>query len=81
MNLNWDNCPAVSRSPNVMSGALVFKHSRLPVSTLFENLEGGATVDQFLDWFPGPSREQVEAVIKFVKESARSENFIRPRHA
>jgi len=81
MVLDWDKCQAVSRSPDVMSGALVFKHSRLPVSALFENIKSGATIDQFLDWFPGPSRDQVEDVIRFVTESARSENLVRPRHS
>jgi uncharacterized protein (DUF433 family) len=71
MMLNWDNCRAVSRSPDVMSGALVFKHSRLPVDTLFGNLEAGATIDEFLDWHRGVPREQVEDVIRFVRESAQ----------
>ncbi len=37
---------------------------RVPVRALFENLEGGATVDEFLSWFPGVAREQVEAVLR-----------------
>jgi uncharacterized protein (DUF433 family) len=69
MILDWDNCPAVSRSPDVMSGAVVFKNTRLPVSTLFENLEGGATVDQFLEWFDGVTREQISAVLEFATHS------------
>jgi len=70
MTLNWDNCPAVSRSPDVMSGAVVFKNSRLPVSTLFGNLRSGATIDEFLEWYEGVSKKQVEDVIQFVTESA-----------
>jgi uncharacterized protein (DUF433 family) len=42
----------------------------VPVSALFENLEGGATVDQFLQWFPGATREQVDAVLDHAARSA-----------
>ena len=69
--LNWDDCPAVSRSPDVMSGALVFKNSRLPIDTLFGNLEAGATIDDFLDWYEGVSKKQVQDVIQFVMKSAK----------
>ena len=50
--LDWTTCPAVERDPAKLSGAWVFRGTRVPVSALFENLEGGATVEQFLDWFP-----------------------------
>ena len=70
MILDWDNCPAVSRSPNVMSGAVVFKNSRVPISTLFGNLEAGATVDEFLEWFEGVTKEQVDEVLQFAMQSA-----------
>ena len=63
MATNWDTCAAVERDPNKLGGALVFRGTRMPVATLFENLKDGATVEQFLEWFPGTSREQVEAVI------------------
>ena len=63
MATNWDCCDAVERDPNKLGGALVFRGTRMPVATLFENLKSGATVDQFLEWFPGTTREQVEAVI------------------
>ena len=58
-------CTAVERSPDKVSGARVFRGTRVPVKALFENLEGGATVDQFLEWFPGVTREQVLAVLEF----------------
>ena len=41
----------------------MFRDTRMPVATLFENLKHGATVDQFLEWYPGTTREQVEAVV------------------
>lgn len=59
----------VERSPDTVSGAWVFSGTRLPVKTLFENLEDGATVDQFLEWFPGVTRGQVLAVLEFTEAS------------
>ena len=47
MATNWDYCDAVERDPNKLGGALVFRGTRMPVATLFENLKSGATVDQF----------------------------------
>ena len=67
--LDWTQCPAVERVPGKVSGAWVFKGTRVPVRALFENLEGGATVEEFLEWFPGVSREQVLAVLKFAGSS------------
>lgn len=63
MGTNWNTCPAVERDPEKMSGALVFRGTRMPVATLFENLKDGATIDDFLEWYPDTTREQVEAVI------------------
>ena len=60
--MDWTACSAVERSADTLSGAWRFKNTRVPVKALFENLESGATVDQFLDWFPGVNREQVLAV-------------------
>jgi len=41
----------------------------VPVKALFENLEGGATIDEFLEWFPGVGRDQVEAVLEHAQQS------------
>ena len=62
--LDWSECPVVERQPGKVSGAWLFKGTRVPVKALFENLEGGARVEDFLDWFPGVSREQVLAVLR-----------------
>ena len=51
--IDWKTCGAVERSPQRVSGAWLFKGTRIPVRALFENLEDGATVDDFLEWFPG----------------------------
>ena len=67
--LDWTACTAVERSPEKVSGAWVFRGTRVPVKALFENLEGGATVDQFLEWFPGVSREQALAVLECAEAS------------
>ena len=67
--LDWSQCPAVERVPGKVSGAWVFKGTRVPAKALFENLEDGARVDDFLEWFPGVSREQVEAVLEHAEHS------------
>ena len=61
--LDWSTCPAVERVAGKVSGAWLFRGTRVPVKALFENLEDGASINDFLEWFPGMSREQVEAVI------------------
>jgi uncharacterized protein (DUF433 family) len=61
--LDWTQCAAVERMPGKVSGAWVFKTTRVPVCALFKNLEDGATMNGFLAWFPGVTREQVEAVL------------------
>ncbi|MDR1283403.1 MAG: DUF433 domain-containing protein [Opitutaceae bacterium] len=62
--LTWTECPSVERSPETASGAWVFRGTRIPVSALFENLEDGANVEDFLDWFPGVTRQQVNDVLE-----------------
>ena len=69
MLLDWSQCSALERRPDIVSGAWVFRGTRVPVRALFENLEGGATTDEFLEWFPGVSREQVVAVLEFAQQS------------
>ena len=60
---SWETCDAVERHPNKVSGAWVFRGTRVPVSTLFENLKDGASIEQFLEWFPGVERREIEAVL------------------
>jgi uncharacterized protein (DUF433 family) len=59
----WEECSEVEKDPEKVSGAWVFRGTRVPVSALFENLRDGASVDDFLEWFPGVDRRQVEAVL------------------
>ncbi len=60
---DWSSCSAVERDPERVSGAWVFRGTRVPVSALFENLEDGAEITQFVEWFPGVTVEQVCAVL------------------
>jgi uncharacterized protein (DUF433 family) len=67
--LDWATCPAVESVPGKVSGEWLFKNTRVPVRSLFENLAGGARVSEFLEWFPGVTREQVELVLRYTKRS------------
>jgi uncharacterized protein (DUF433 family) len=67
--LDWSECAAVERVPGKVSGTWVFAGTRVPVRALFENLEDGATVNDFLEWFPGVTRAQVEAVLEHAERS------------
>lgn len=71
--MDWSSCPAVERDTEKVSGAWVFRHTRVPVVALFENLEGGASVDEFLSWFPGVTREQAEAVLEYTIQSLQTD--------
>jgi uncharacterized protein (DUF433 family) len=50
--LDWSQCPAVERQFGKVGDAWLFKGTRVPVKALFENLEAGARLDDFLKWFP-----------------------------
>jgi uncharacterized protein (DUF433 family) len=67
--IDWSQCPQVERNPAKVSGAWLFKGTRVPVKALFENIEGGATVDEFLEWFQGVERAQVDAVLEHAQRS------------
>ena len=70
--LDWTTCQAVERDPEKLSGAWAFRGTRVPVSALFENLESGATLDQFLAWFPGVTRAQAESVLEHAARSLQA---------
>jgi len=67
-NLDWSQCPAVESIAGKVSGAWVFKDTRMPVSLVFENLEAGATIEEIMEWFH-LSREQIIAVLEFAARS------------
>lgn len=66
---DWKQCDVVERNEGKVSGAWVFKGTRVPVKALFENLESGARIDDFLEWFPGVTRKQAEAVLEYASRS------------
>lgn len=67
--IDWSSCPAVERSPQIVSGAWVFRGTRVPVAALFQNLEDGAQLSEFLEWFPGVTREQARVVLEHATRS------------
>jgi uncharacterized protein (DUF433 family) len=69
MALDWSKCPAVESVPGKVSGAWVFKGTRMPVAAVFENLEDGLTVDEIVELYYGLTREQVQAVLDFAAQS------------
>jgi len=62
----WSNCPEVERDPHKVGGAWLFRGTRVPVSALFENLEDGAPLADFIAWFPGVTLLQARAVLEHV---------------
>lgn len=69
MKLDWSGCPAVESVPGRVSGAWVFRGTRIPVSVVFENLEDGLTIDEVAAMYDGLTLEQVKAVLEFAAQS------------
>ena len=67
--LDWSQCPAVESVPGKVSGAWVFRDTRMPVSAVFENLEDGVSINELLELYDGLTREQVESVLDFAARS------------
>ena len=67
-SLDWSQCPAVESIPGKVSGAWVFRGTRMPVQTVFENLEAGRSVDEITEVFD-VTPEEVKAVLHFANES------------
>ncbi len=70
---NWNTCPAVERVAGRVSGAWVFSGTRIPLFALYENLAAGATVDDFVERFPGVEEGQVRAVLEHEAEALRTQ--------
>jgi len=77
MPLDWSQCPAVESVPGRVSGAWVFRGTRMPVSIVFENLEDGMTIDEVMEQFT-VTREQVRAVLEFAARSLDAETVAHP---
>jgi uncharacterized protein (DUF433 family) len=69
--LDWSQCPAVESIPGKVSGAWVFKGTRLPVATVIENLED-LSIDEVMEQFD-VTREQITAVLDFVVQTLRTD--------
>ena len=70
--IDWSSCPAVERDPRRVGGVWVFRGTRIPVSALFENLEDGAQLKEFVAWFPGVTTEQARAVLEHAARSSEA---------
>lgn len=68
--IDWSTCNAVESSPDVVSGAWVFRGTRVPIAALFENLESGASLAEFVQWFPGVSLEQAKRVLEHAAQGS-----------
>jgi uncharacterized protein (DUF433 family) len=69
--LDWSQCSAVESIPGKVSGAWVFKGTRMPAATVFENLEAGLTVEEVMEEF-AVTREQINAVLDFAAKSLQT---------
>ena len=68
LSLDWSQCPAVESVPDRRGGAWVFKDSRMPGATVFENLEAGSDIEEIIEQFH-VTREQVQTVLEFAARS------------
>ena len=77
MSLDWSKCPAVESVPEKMSGAWVFRGTRIPVAAIFENLDDGLTVTEVTALFDGLTRDEVRAVLEFAAQSLEAPSISR----
>jgi len=68
-DLGWAGCAAVERDPLRVSGAWVFRGTRIPVAALFENLEDGVSLAEFVEIFPCATQEQARLVLEHAARS------------
>ena len=68
-DLGWAGCAAVERDPLRVSGAWMFRGTRIPVAALFENLEDGVSLAEFVEIFPGATQEQARLVLEHAARS------------
>ena len=68
----WNTCPAVEQVAGRAGGAWGFSGTRIPLFALYENLASGATVEEFVEWFPGVDERQVRAVLEHEANELRT---------
>ena len=69
-HLDWADCPAVEQDPQRVSGAWVFRGTRIPVAAVFQNLEDGVSLAEFVEIFPGVTTAQAKLVLDHAARSA-----------
>jgi uncharacterized protein (DUF433 family) len=72
MLLDWSQCEVVESIPGKLSGAWVFRGTRIPVAAVFENLEYGFTTNDIVGMLQGLTREQLQTVLEFAAQSLES---------
>ncbi|MBI2427591.1 MAG: DUF433 domain-containing protein [Ignavibacteriales bacterium] len=72
---------AVNIDPEILGGTPVFTGTRVPIQTLFDYLEGGDTLEEFLDDFPSVAREQAVELLEMAKVSLTTEKFLNENFA
>ena len=70
--IDWSSCSALERDASRVSGAWVFLGTRVPIAALFENLEDGASIQDFVLWFPGVALDQVRSVLERAARSSET---------
>ena len=78
--IDWSKCPTVEQIPGKVSGAWVFKNTRLPLYVLFDSLAGGATVYDLIDWFGGVAESEVREVLEFAAQELRADLLVADVH-
>ena len=68
--IDWNTCPSVELNPELVSGAWVFCGTRVPVVALFENLEDGVTINEFVELFLGVELIHARSVLEHAAKSA-----------
>ena len=69
--MDWSRCAEVEQTAGKVSGVWVFTGTRIPLAALYENLACGATIQEFVEWFPGVTERQVRTVLDYEALSLR----------
>ena len=69
--MHWETCSAVERKPGKINGVGAFTGTRVPLHAVLENLASGATIYEFVEWFPGVDKQQVQAVLEHEAKASR----------
>jgi len=72
--IDWSSCPSLELNPDLLSGAWVFRGTRVPVVALFENLENGVSINEFIELFPGVDLAHARSVLKHIAKSTIAAN-------